>query len=398
MATIFNDVIDNLWVNVSEVVSHSPVQLRVVNITHFQEYQIAEQIIHYISPVLSICGIIGNTLTLLVLVTSSFRKSVTCWYMTIIAVLDTIALIFQLVWYFIRPKVKPDLFTGRACAIMYAIFFFAIHYNVFLLVAMTIQRYIVVRFPLRAQKLVNKKRTIYVIVALGLLSLVINAHHLFTRKPITSLETGLIMCTADVNSETFIKFVWPLMDAILYGFAPLFCLTVFNVLIVRQLRHAGRRHREMVGSGSQKDSGCFTSSQAQVTLMLLLVSASFMVFVTPIALTVVIERYALRLTTPHDRATHYLVRVIASILMFTNHSLNFVLYCLSGRKFRAAIWAVFICSQSGNNNKFEITPLASVRKENSHILAQIVESISDEDNVSLPGNVTSEYPDNLQML
>jgi len=69
--------------------------------------------------------------------------------------------------------------------------------------------------------------------------------------------------------------------------------------------------------------------------MLLVVSLAWLLLTTPYAVFTLGLRYF-----PSDRqtkATLRLTRVVCFLLMYINHAINFLLYCLTGRKFRAEL-------------------------------------------------------------
>jgi len=71
----------------------------------------------------------------------------------------------------------------------------------------------------------------------------------------------------------------------------------------------------------------------QLTSMLLSVSAAFLVLTLPMGVFVVASRYW-NPPSGRDKARFALLRDVTDSLMITNHAVNFLLYCLSGRRFR----------------------------------------------------------------
>ena len=69
--------------------------------------------------------------------------------------------------------------------------------------------------------------------------------------------------------------------------------------------------------------------------MLLVVSVAWLLFTTPYAVfTLCVQKLS---ADPQTAATQQLVRVICFLLMYINHAVNFLLYCLTGRKFRVEL-------------------------------------------------------------
>ncbi|PVD38043.1 hypothetical protein C0Q70_00653 [Pomacea canaliculata] len=100
-------------------------------------------------------GIVGNFLCFVTLVFSSLRRTSTCIYMAAIAVLDTLILVldFCVLLRGYLGETRFYLQSNWSCGVQYFLFYFSIHFDVLLLIAMTFDRYIAVRFPFQAQRL-----------------------------------------------------------------------------------------------------------------------------------------------------------------------------------------------------------------------------------------------------
>ncbi|XP_041374220.1 neuromedin-U receptor 2-like [Gigantopelta aegis] len=140
------------------------------NITDYLEYQVAPRVTLVYSPILASLGIVGNMLSLCVLLFSSFRKSPSSWYLATIAVLDTMILVYSILDLLYRNLPYCAVYNDVTCPMIQFLFYFCVHSNVLVLVAMTIERFIVVRFPLRAVTLITRKTTLAVITGIGLFS------------------------------------------------------------------------------------------------------------------------------------------------------------------------------------------------------------------------------------
>jgi len=69
--------------------------------------------------------------------------------------------------------------------------------------------------------------------------------------------------------------------------------------------------------------------------MLLVVSIAWLLLTTPYAVfTLCVQKFS---RDPQTAAMQGLVRVLCFLLMYINHAVNFLLYCLTGRKFRCVI-------------------------------------------------------------
>ena len=154
----------------------------------FVEYRISLAIHMYVLPIVVSIGIPGNIISFVVLVFSTFRKSTTSLYLATLAVLDTVILTVSVLWFTSFHHPDAGIFREGTCQFIHLVFYFSIHFDVLVLVAMTVERFIAVVFPLKAPSLISTKKAYVTIAALGLFSFVLNVHHTFTKGMIVSAD------------------------------------------------------------------------------------------------------------------------------------------------------------------------------------------------------------------
>ncbi|KAK6166272.1 hypothetical protein SNE40_023008 [Patella caerulea] len=345
-----------------------------VNGTKYWEQHIADAINLYYIPVCASIGILGNSLAFLVLIRSTLRKSTTCLYMAVIAFLDTCILILN-ICFFVRKFPEHEIFNAWSCGFIMFLFYFVIHWDVLLVLAMTFERYLVVTFPLRASRLVTTKKTAMTIVGLGFFSLSINLHNIFTRSMV-EVEADIYTCSiqGDLN-KYFVTKIYSWIDSTIYCFIPLVSLFSLNILIIRNLRRSKAIKSQMTHvppknqrqqKGTEKSPlSTKAKTQKQVTLMLILVSFAFLFLAAPVALLTLVETYLWISTSVEEQVVHNLVHAVVDNLMYTNHAINFILYMLSGNKFRKE-FKRFLCSrgqneQTNNNRAVHVAVLAATK-------------------------------------
>lgn len=81
------------------------------------------------------------------------------------------------------------------------------------------------------------------------------------------------------------------------------------------------------------------SRQRRLTRMLLLVSLTWLVLTAPFALHSIVSVFQGDEST--NSARNFLVKTICFLLVYVNHAVNFYLYCLTGRRFRLELRALF---------------------------------------------------------
>ncbi|KAK7113229.1 mu-type opioid receptor-like [Littorina saxatilis] len=319
---------------------------------------IAANYVDYIyAPLCATLGIIGNVLAFWVLVRARYKSS-TYVYMASLSVSDTIVQIVNIL-FLVRKFPGHETMTHGTCGLVFFLLYFSIHYNVVVMVTMTVERWVAITFPLRAALWFSVKRARVVVIVEAVLVIGLDMQHLFLRGMVYDEIAGGYFCVPRGDRTTFYLFkVWPWVDAFIYCYAPLACLVVFNILIVRQVRLSRNfqsTSNPAVASGtstSQVKSPKMTDKEAQLTRMLLLVTTAFLVFVSPMAVIIVVERYHWIPDTARGKAQYHLVRTVFNNLDYTNHALNFLLYCLSGQRFRRELRQTFscVCTGSGGIN------------------------------------------------
>ena len=151
---------------------------------------------HWISSVplgLSVClsGIFGNGLSVYIwqriLKKNIERISSTTIYLITLGVVDALLLFFFILTNSI-PSGIPEVINSYAYAAFFSyigfpLLYFFIVSSIWLLVGVTISRFIMVKYPLKAKHLCSVDRTIKSIVCILGCSLVINLPHFFNFQP-----------------------------------------------------------------------------------------------------------------------------------------------------------------------------------------------------------------------
>ena len=158
--------------------------------------QASAAVMHWISSVplgLSIClsGIFGNGLSVYIwqriLKKNIERISSTTIYLITLGVVDTLLLFFFILTNSI-PSGIPEVVNSYAYAaffsyICFPLLYFFIVSSIWLLVGVTISRFIMVKYPLKAKHLCSVDRTIKSIACILVCSFVINLPHFFSFQP-----------------------------------------------------------------------------------------------------------------------------------------------------------------------------------------------------------------------
>lgn len=145
--------------------------------------------------------------------------------------------------------------------------------------------------------------------------------------------------------KDFFKFVYPWIDLFLYIAIPAIILAVGEVLIVRKLLES-RKMRQNMSTVRAATTLRNTDKSMSIALMLVVVNAVFILCTTPIGVYLVCMPYWVDAKVGFTE-TQEVIWTIVNLLMYLNHTINFILYFLSGARFRRSVHNFFARNQTG---------------------------------------------------
>ncbi|KAL8581216.1 hypothetical protein ACOMHN_038316 [Nucella lapillus] len=137
---------------------------------------------------------------------------------------------------------------------------------------------------------------------------------------------------------------------------PFTFLTVSNSVLIWKLITSTRQAHQRIAAVPNKQLLKRSQANSSVTLTVLVVSLTFLVLTLPCALYFLMYHFKDRTSlTPEEAADLYLFQTLSFLLVDTNNAVNFYLYCLSGRRFRAEFKRIIGCGKvktmQGNLNE-----------------------------------------------
>lgn len=198
-----------------------------------------------------------------------------------------------------------------------------------LLVAVTIERYIAVRFPLRIRPLRSGIRVFFVIIGIFVTLLVFN------------IPAILVVIKYVVS----LAFIASLLQFTLHSYLPALLMLIFNSLIIHcTIRASNRRNTTLqVNISTHEEAERPSQYHGDTRLTILLLCTSFTFVITTFPTSIVLLLFSALRVTIHSYDIGFLLRAIALFLLLLNHSINFYIYSLTGSKFRQELCKVFHC-------------------------------------------------------
>lgn len=305
----------------------------------FGEYRVSKWIGTYVPPILLIIGTFGNILSFLILRKSMMRVS-TYFYLAVLALADLLVLYIGLLRLWTGEITGVDIRNSNnwICKITIFLSYTASDFSVWLIVAVTVERYIAVCHPLKASILCSVQRARVVTVSMLVLLIMINSHFLLTVHISDTYLNESARCEAVPEHQFMVNIVWPYVDTVLYSFAPNFLLFNLNFWIIKQVVTAKKCRTQLQhctsGRNNQLQKRLPSEGCIKLTIMLLTVSLSFIITTFPVNIYLILKSLWKDEQGLNQLVRQALISTITEQLMYVNHCINFYLYCATGKKFR----------------------------------------------------------------
>ena len=305
----------------------------------YTAYKIASYINQYWFPALIPIGIVGNTLSFLVMIKPNNRKVSTCIFMAAISANDNVMMCLSLHNWLVNV-VKTHVWHLWECKTMAYLFIITLQSSTYQVLAMTLDKYVAIKWPHRAATYSTSKRVNIFIISFYIFAFIYNSIVFF----ITGLNRG--DCSLVFLNETSAKvhdiFIW--ITFIIDGIIPLSLLIYMNTVIVQTVRKSRKMFKENESKtrtnnnpfgkkGTDKRHRKMQNAENQLTIMLLMVSILFTILLIPTSVRTVFVNF-FEIDTPYKYASYDLFFQMTIKLAGTYNGINFFLYCISGNKFR----------------------------------------------------------------
>ena len=283
----------------------------------------------YFAPILLFFGTLGNILSAVVFSRPALNKSATSFYFRVLAVADTLALNVGLWPNWMRDAFGVNIYplTEAACRIQTYIKFALPDCAVWVLVIMTLERVIGVCWPHKVRQICTRTRIRGSVIIMTLSIWVINIPSIWINSSNNNSEE----LTCVVENHVLAYDIWPWIDLTIYSLLPFFIMMTCNITIIYTVF---RSQRSITRDGGNK--------MTAMTVTLLIVTFVFFLLTAPFVIYSCTADY---LYNYAPQINYLLFYFIASFLRYVNNSVNFPLYCMSGRAFRRELKRLFHCNK-----------------------------------------------------
>ncbi|OWF48057.1 FMRFamide receptor-like [Mizuhopecten yessoensis] len=356
----------------------------------------AKVIYTYLGPSICAFGILCNVLNLIVLMQHQLKES-PYTYLTGLAFTDLGALLLSFLYMVFSHKNQGVYFWRFFEAHIFLPFVnICTNSSVWIVVLLTIERFLFVRHPLWAKATCDRTSAKVKIVCIILLILALNIPRFLVFKvSYTANGTPFLDSTVFRKSDTFHAINW--VYALVINFIPLVILSTANIYLVVAVKRASIQ-REVLQIRNNKEAA-WQREQMRLTITLISIVFLFIICIIPSAFADFPIAYALfgegyTQAAFRQLAAYRITGYISNLLVWCNLSINFVLYCAFNNKFRRVMCWTF--KNIFHFHRKDGSFLLLVNFKNGHSITR--NNSSQTNSMSMQTKVSSLSPDALLRL
>lgn len=319
----------------------------------YMEYHLSQWLMLYVAPLILVVGTVGNTISLFVLRHPFFRDSPISFTLSALAVVDTMVLYTSLLRQWILAlglgNIR-ELFGNVSCKGHFLLTYYLQQLSSWTLVVVTIERTFCVGLPLAAKVLCTRRRVVLLWLSVAIALFLLNSHFFWTvtyaqLRPIEMENRTQLICFSAEPYKQFLHGDWYLIDFVFVSVLPFVIILIGNIIIITCLVKAikFRHHQQFCSPTTLTPSISQHNPMTTQTAMLFGISFLFLVTTSPSAIFFIVsdELHKRTYSSKRPMAQLRLAFVVTMLLYYVNNAINFVLYCVSGTRFRRAL--VDIC-------------------------------------------------------
>ncbi|KAK3092011.1 hypothetical protein FSP39_024435 [Pinctada imbricata] len=317
----------------------------------------------YIGPILCAFGIIGNTLSLIVSLYGKLRDP-PYLYIRALAVMDTCALLvsFPFMVFSIGSTSYHWKWYEAYLFIPLANFFTAS--SVWITVTMTIERYVVVKFPIWAKSGCSRCG-VHFRIWMVLCAATLNCIPRFFTYTVNHVSNGSYKLKPTPFRKGNVYYGIDIFCIIFLHFFPLVILGIGNALLILEVRRA-QKARKVLNIRNNRETE-FQKDQRRLSITLISIVVLSLCFIVPATVSDIFL-YSKFHKRPSGRQISRVVRNLANVLLWCNLSFNFILYCAFNKRFVRILRKMISLRPLRDKNNLLISTRASMKTTDTTFL------------------------------
>lgn len=279
----------------------------------------------------TIICILGNLLTIIILLRPNLRQFTTMRYLTAVAIADLCSLYSWNLNLFYKHLINPyqnDIEDASiiSCRLISYIAFVSLQLSSWYLTLVSLDRCLSIHFLFWHRQLGQVKYATYIIIIVAIIILGLNMHLLFLNgyreeNCIPFAKRTCYVCYAQITDRYYIFPKWEKIHVIIYNFFPFSIMLISNGFIIRRSLSTAniQRTKSIDSTNTNNASQNRQRRQRQMTCILVSVTFLFVFLTTP----VMIYNVFLRNYLKNRKPLKYIVLGILLCIQFTSHAVSF---------------------------------------------------------------------------
>lgn len=304
-----------------------------------------------LGSIIFVIGILFNLLSFTYFQLSrSFHDTSMRHYLSVLSITDTLRLSE---WFFLFLLNKKVIFMNQfMCRSFLYIHITSGNISVWLLVFLSIERYIILRFPFKGKQFYTTRNSLRTLCAVILILIIVDIPYLlpnFVVGTFIDYELNLHMCIT--NPEAIYRTYMFVNNILFYALIPFVILMVSNCLLISSL---ARQNSQLFNMLSQNDETIIINQKRERQFKektILLISVTFFLVLT------VSPRYIAQMIfvyTQHTSLFKVIILKCLFILEMLNFGINFLFYILFSKTSRNELYLIvyyFFCWKWSKDSK-----------------------------------------------
>ncbi len=334
---------------------------------YYQQYRVIMDV--FVVGAMCLIGFIGNAMSIAVLYRDQDKKNTTSWLLQTLAVVDTLYLMSCFLYQTVNtvctftewiPQLKETF--PWALPYVWAIASIAQTITVWTVLLVTLDRYIAICMPLKVH-LRSLERAKLAVIIVVLSAIVYNIPRFFEREVVVQELSGCntlrlikVIKTKFRKDKLYFLIYKTIAFLIFRTIGPLSILITLNTKLILALRTIRKKHKDLTRGRKHSEN---------ITLMLVVVvTVSIICMLPDLCLRIAVNIYEFQ--SGNNKAANAQTPIISvvkmryasavtNMLLTLNSSINFLIYCLVGKKFRRILLDMYGCVKPQQTNAMEIS-------------------------------------------
>ncbi|XP_060066505.1 allatostatin-A receptor-like [Ylistrum balloti] len=293
---------------------------------------------YVVVPLFLLLGICGNTMTIIVMRSKSFRYMTVSVILTALSISDTtLILLLPFNKAFVRTRLGVDVraLSDWGCKAFFCFFRSAKMTSSWFVVFISFERFFAVWFPLKI-KVISTKRNAYIAISCVYIT-IYTLNGVWTFSSI--LKNGVCIPNLSTAGNEKMTEGFLLAGTTIYSIIPTFLLLILTPMTILKLYKQQKTRQALAQSSHTRNE------TGKTTIMLLGVSIAYVLLVGPITIAHAVAFFRGENIFESKDSEVVIFREASQVMEQLNYAINFFLYVICSKSFRGRCMSVLRCTR-----------------------------------------------------